>query len=409
MKVLQLCIKPPYPPVDGGTLAMDSVTQGLLAEGHTVKVLSVCSKKHPVRHEALPDNYLRQTDFESVFIDLGIHPLDAAFALLCGESYHVKRYISKAFEEKLSEVLQQDTFDIVHMESIFLTPYLPTIRKFSDASVVLRAHNVEHRIWQQIAQGTRNPFKRWYLKKLALALRLYEVEHLNAFDGIACITGNDADTFRQLGCRKPIADIPFGILPEMIENVDEEPDTLFHIGSMDWRPNEEGIRWFLKEVWPAVHREIPGVKLYLAGRKMPDDLMQLQMDNVIVVGEVPDSAYFMASKQLNIVPLLAGSGIRVKIIEAMAMRKVVITTRTGAEGIQYTDGENILIADTPEQFVAHIKNCLDHPDQRNLIAENAYRLISENYSTPALTQRLVDFYNKILRPSLSQENIQNQE
>lgn len=404
MKVLQLCIKPPYPPVDGGTLAMDCVTQGLLAAGHTVKVLSVCSKKHPVQGEFLTEEYLRQTRFEAVFIDLGIHPIDAAFALLCGESYHVKRYISKDFEHKLTEVLKKDTFDIVHMESIFLTPYLAVIRKYSNASVVLRAHNVEHRIWQQIAKGTRNPFKRWYIKKLALALRLYEMEHLNAFDGIACITRNDADTFRQLGCRKPLADIPFGILPGIIENVDEEPGSLFHIGSMDWRPNEEGIRWFLKDIWPAVHREMPTLKLYLAGRKMPDDLMQMETDNVVVVGEVPDAAYFMASKQLNIVPLLAGSGIRVKIIEAMAMQKVVITTRTGAEGIHYTDGKNILIADTPEQFVSQIKKCLEQPDWRNTIAENAYRLVSEEYSIPALTQRLVEFYNKIHQSPLFQEN-----
>ena len=404
MKVLQLCIKPPHPPVDGGTLAMDSVTQGLVGDGHSVKVLSVCSKKHPVLRDALSDDYLSQTQFEAIFIDLSIHPLQAAVALLCGESYNVKRYISKDFEERLCAILQQETFDIIHMESIFLTPYLPTIRKHSKASVVLRAHNVEHRIWQQLAKGTRNPFKRWYLKKLALALRHYELEHINDFDGIACITRTDAETFQQEGCRKPIADIPFGIIPEVIDNVEEEPRTLFHIGSMDWYPNVEGIRWFLHDVWPKVHQALPDVRLFLAGRKMPDDLMQLQLDNVVVVGEVPDAAYFMASKQLNIVPLLSGSGIRVKIIEAMSMRKVVITTRTGAEGINYTDGKHLLIADTPEEFVTQIKHCIEHPELCRTIADNAFQLVTTEYGNDALTHRLVDFYNKIHQTSLSVEN-----
>ena len=143
------------------------------------------------------------------------------------------------------------------------------------------------------------------------------------------------------------------------------------------------------------------MKLYLAGRKMPDDLMQLQSENVVVVGEVPDAAHFIASKQLNVVPLLAGSGIRVKIIEAMSQRKVVITTHTGAEGIRYTDGEHLLIADTPTQFVDQIKRCLSDPELRNRIADNAYRLVDEDYSNRALTQRLVDFYNKIRQKTLT--------
>lgn len=395
MKILQLCNKPPYPPVDGGTLAMNSVTQGLIANGHSVRVLSVCSDKHPVRLGPQDAAYKDATGFESVYVDLSIHPIDAAVSLLCGESYNVKRFISREFEARLAELLQSEKFDIVHVESIFLAPYLPTIRKHSDAKVVLRAHNVEHRIWKQVASTTRNPLKRWYLKKLALALRAYELEQINCFDGVVCITSNDADIFCNEGCRKPITDIPFGIDIEPIDNVDAEPDTLFHIGSMDWRPNEEGIRWFLKEVWPLIHKEMPSVRLFLAGRKMPDDLMRLQAEGVVVVGEVPDASYFIASKQINIVPLMAGSGIRVKIIEAMSLGKTVITTSIGAAGINYKDGENLLIADTPQEFVSQIRKCISDTDFNQRIGRNARNLILEEYSNKTLTQRLAEFYNKI--------------
>lgn len=395
MHILQLCIKPPYPPVDGGTLAMNSVTQGLIANGHSVRVLSVCSDKHPVQIAPQDKAYKESTGFEAVYIDLSIHPLDAAVSLLCGESYNVKRFISKEFDARIAEILQSEKFDVVHVESIFLAPYLPTIRKYSDAKVVLRAHNVEHRIWRQVALTTHNPMKRWYLKKLALALRAYELEHINDFDGIACITADDAEIFRNEGCRKPMTDIPFGIDIEPIDNVDPEPDTLFHIGSMDWRPNEEGIRWFLKEVWPLIHKEMPSVRLFLAGRKMPDDLMKLQTEGVVVVGEVQDASYFIASKQINIVPLMAGSGIRVKIIEAMSLGKTVVTTSIGAAGIDYKDGENLLIADTPQEFVSQIRKCITDPDFSQQIGINARNLILEEYGNKALMQRLVEFYNKI--------------
>ncbi|MCQ2296050.1 MAG: glycosyltransferase family 4 protein [Bacteroidales bacterium] len=396
MKILQLCNKPPYPPVDGGTLAMNSITQGLLAADCEVRVLSICSDKHPVRKDRMTQEYCEATRFEAVYVDLGIHPLDAAVALLCGDSYHVKRFESKAFAAKLREVLQEETFDIVHVESLFLTPYLPLIRKYSQAPVLLRAHNVEHLIWQRIAKSERNPFKRWYLKKLALALGAYEREHLNEYDGVVSITENDANLLREMGCRKPIVSIPFGINPESLENVEVEPNSLFHLGSMDWMPNQEGIKWFLEEIWPKVHEEMPQLTFYLAGRKMPAELMQLEMEGVKVVGEVPDAMYFIATKQINIVPLLSGSGIRVKIIEAMSAGKTVIATTIGAEGIAYTDGRDLLVADTPEQFVQQLRRCVEDPEFCQSVGRNAYSLIAEEYSNERLTQKMLAFYQKIL-------------
>lgn len=396
MKILQLCNKPPYPPVDGGTLAMNSITQGLLAAGHEVRVLSVCSDKHPVRDDRMDDAYRQATRFEAVHVDLRIHPLEAAVALLCGESYHVKRFISSDFAEKLREVLENETFDIIHVESIFLTPYLELIRRHSQARVVLRAHNVEHLIWQRIAKSERNPLKRWYLKHLSLTLGAYEREHLNGYDGVLCITPTDASRFRTMGCRKPMEAVPFGIETAPTGHVDVEPDSLFHIGSMDWLPNREGIGWFLREAWPLVHQRMPQVKLYLAGRHMPDELLQSQIEGVTVVGEVDDAMQFIGSKQINIVPLLSGSGIRVKIIEAMSVGKTVITTTIGAEGIHCEDGKHLLIADTPAQFAEQIQRCIDHPDYCAEVGRNAYNLIAEEYTNSVVTKKILSFYNKIL-------------
>lgn len=394
MKVLQLCNKPPYPPVDGGTMAMNSITQGLLSRGCEVKVLTVETDKHPVRKERVTDDYRAKTAMESVFVDLSVRPLPALFAMLCGESYHVKRYVNEEFAAKLRTILEGEEFDVVHVESIFLTPYVPLIRKYSKAKVMLRAHNVEHLIWKRVAQSCTNPLKRWYLKHLSLTLRVYELEHINDYDGIVCITKNDADYFRENGCRKPVTVIPFGVEPEDVPQVEAEPDSLFHIGAMDWLPNQESIRWLLEEVWPVVHREVPRAKLYLAGRKMPECWMKAHIEGVSVVGEVPDAMYFIGSKKINVVPLLSGSGIRVKIIEAMSVGKTVITTTVGAQGIDYIDGENLLIANTPQEFAQQIKRCLDDDDFCHRVGAAAERLIAEQYNEGKLADKLLKFYNE---------------
>lgn len=391
MNLLQLCIKPPYPPVDGGTLAMHSITQGLLDAGHRVKVLAVCSDKHPVLHDQMTDAYRQQTQFEAVHIDLRPHLLPALYAMLSGESYHVRRYRSAAFADKLREVLQADRYDVVLVEGLFLTPYIPLIRQHSHAQVVLRAHNVEHRIWEQMAQGCHIPLKRGYLKHLALTLRHYELEHINDYDAVVCISPADADLFRQNGCRRLLTSIPFGINPEPMEHIDVEPASLFHLGSMDWMPNVEGIDWFLQSVWPRLHAEVPQARLYLAGRKMPRRLIDHQPDGVTVVGEVADAMYFIASKQINVVPLLSGSGIRVKIIEAMSAGKTVVTTRVGARGIDARDGEHLLLADTADDFVRQIRRCIEEPEYCQQIGRNAYQLIADTYNIETLTQQLIEF------------------
>lgn len=397
MKVLQICNKPPYPPVDGGTMAMNSITQGLLREGCEVKVLAVETDKHPADIDKMPTDYRERTRFEAEYIDLGVKPLEAAVAMLCGESYHVRRYRSEAFAKWLRRILEQEEFDVIHMESPFLTPYLPLIRSLSKAKVVLRAHNVENIIWKRVAESTPHGLKRWYLKHLSLTLRAYELEHINDYDGVVCITRNDAEYFKQNGCRRPVTAIPFGVEPEEYAGVDAEPGSLFHIGAMDWMPNRESIEWLLDEVWPVVHREVPQARLYLAGRKMPQKWMKAQIEGVSVVGEVPDAGYFIAGKQINVVPLRSGSGIRVKIIEAMAAGKAVVTTTVGAQGIEYTDGENLLIADTPEQFARQIKQLVEDQDYCAKVGEAAARLVAEQYDVKKLTGRLLRFYEEILK------------
>lgn len=396
MRILQLCYKPPFPPVDGGTLAIGSVTRGLLHAGCEVKVLTVSTDKHPFSIDKIPQDFPLSTSIESVYIDTRVKPLSALYNLLCGESYHVRRYINSSFESRLVQILENEQYDIVHVESVFLTPYVKTIRRHSDAKVILRAHNIEHRIWNQLSRGERNPFRKWYLKHLAMALEAYERGHVNDYDGVICITDQDAEVYRQMGCRRPLCAVPFAVEPYRIpENLVVKPFTLFHVGSMDWKPNIEAIDWFLSKVWPTIHRELPEARMFIAGRRMPQRLLNSRIDGVSVVGEVDDAMLFMADKSVNVVPLLSGSGIRVKILEAMSMGKPVVATSVAARGIKYTDGENLLIADTPQDFVDQLRRCFSTSGVSTAIGSAAVELVKSEYNIEKQTENIISFYHQI--------------
>ena len=152
MKILLLCNKPPYPASEGGPMAMNSIITGLLEAGHQVKILAVNSEKYNVKESDIPDDYKRKTSIELIDVDLSIRPMMAFLNLFTKKSYHVERFISKEFRERLVEVLEKEQFDVVQLEMLYMAPYVEDIRTHSKAMIVLRAHNVEHKIWERIAK-----------------------------------------------------------------------------------------------------------------------------------------------------------------------------------------------------------------------------------------------------------------
>ena len=356
MKILLLCNKSPWPPLEGGPIAMNAMVSGLITAGHEVKVLAINSNKYNISLESIPEDYRLKTGIDAVYIDLSVKPLQAFLNLFTGRSFHVERFISEDFRLALTTILKNEKFDIIQFETLFTSPYLPLIRQLSDARVVLRAHNIEHLIWHRIAEGCTNPLKKLYLFHLSRTLRKYEIRTLKQVDGIAAITEKDAEFFRSVAPETPVTSIPFGISSaETGENIIKRKEagypTLFHLGSMNWIPNQEGIRWFLKKVWPEVSTMFPDLKFHIAGREMPGWIKEINVKGVFVDGEVPDAMAYIKSHSVMIVPLFSGSGIRIKIIEGMLAGKAVITTTIGAEGIDGKDGVHFLIANDTAGFI----------------------------------------------------------
>jgi glycosyltransferase involved in cell wall biosynthesis len=180
------------------------------------------------------------------------------------------------------------------------------------------------------------------------------------------------------------------------DNSQVEFPSVFHIGALDWGPNLEGLQWFFSKAWPIVLDRFPDLSFYLAGRNAPSSIKNADYPNMIFLGEVDDAYAFMRSKAIMIVPILSGSGMRIKIVEGMALKKTIITTTIGTEGINTTNRKNILVADNPEDFAGAICELLENPRFYNEIGENACTFVRENYDNLAITKACTDFFQRLI-------------
>lgn len=395
MKILQLCNKVPYPEKDGGVIAINVFTRELLRRGHSVKMLAMNTTKHYINPASIPEEFKKSTGLETVNVNNSVKVTGALKALLKGQSYNISRFHTKAYGQKLSDILSRETFDLIQLEGLYLTPYISLIKQYSKVPVLLKTHNVEWKIWERLAKKEPGFLKKKYLQILAKQLKAYEQEAINKCDGIMAFTKTDVSLYKEMGCKVPIAHIPFGIdISRYIPQKSNEPKTLLFIGSLDWLPNMQGLEWFLNKVWPQLYKVLPDVELHIAGRNMPDILRKNPAPGVIIHGEVDNALAFMQQYNIMIAPLFAGSGVRVKIIEGMALAKCIVATTIGIEGIECTKGKDALVADSAGEFYKTLKHCFEDSGFANEIEKNARKFAEEYHNIEKITENLIAFYNE---------------
>lgn len=373
---------------------MDNLTKGLLEAGHDVKVICASTHKHPFVKEILSDEYKILTEIEAVFIDTRLNFVDAFSNLITRDSYNISRFFSPDLDMALEACLKENKYDVVQLESLFMTPYIDTVRRFSKAKLILRSHNLEYKIWQRMARVSTNMPKKAYLKILARRLKVYETAIMHKVDGIATISPEDTKNFQEIGCKTPLVTLPFGI--DTSEYTVDRPyifkPSLFHLGAMDWMPNVEGVGWFLDSIWSQLLEKYPQFQLHLGGKASQNFKVSPTHKNVHLAGEVNSAKAFMHEHGIMVVPLLSGGGIRIKIIEGMAMSKVIISTTIGAEGIGVTADKNILIADTPAEFIQCMDKIHEDPEIMDRISKQARAFVEQRFDNAVLTDRLLAFY-----------------
>ncbi|MCD6366131.1 MAG: glycosyltransferase [Bacteroidales bacterium] len=396
MKILVLSNKNPFPPRDGGELAIRNMIQEMVEYGHEVSFLMMTTSKHHKKNS--PD--IDSINAHNVFVNTEIRQMKLLWNYFFGSMpYIAKRFVDTTFAERLIDLLYSKRFDVVQLEGLYLTPYIDTIRQVSQAKIVLRAHNVEHEIWQRNSELEKNPLKRLYLKSMAKRLKIFELQALLKIDGLLPITDRDEEKLRDLGYSKLSLTIPFGIKAKnyQIKPLHIDKISVGYIGALDWFPNREGLMWFLENVWQKIRMLAPELEFHIAGRNADMELKRLinSFSSVQFHGEVESAQDFIQEHPVMVVPLFSGSGMRVKIIEGMLLNRAMIVTPIASEGISVSDGENILIAGNPETFIDKLLQLIKSPEKITQIGEAAHRFAMTNYDNHRLMENLTTFYKSL--------------
>ncbi len=416
MRILQICKKFPYPLKDGEVIGIWMYSKGFHYHRHAVTILAMNTHKHFSHPELVPNNWKNIADIKSVDVNTNVHFGKVFLNLFRKSCYNIDRFYSQKFVHQLIQLLQTQEFDLIQLEGVYLSQYVSVIRKYSKAKIVLRTQNVEFKIWEREA-NSETFLKKKYLELMARRMKTYELNLLNLYDAIVPVSCSDGEIFKSVGCKIPMQVCEHGVdtnavvisslnslssdcestIGQTQDDKRTEEFSVFHIGSMDWRPNLLGLEWFLENCWPIILKEIPEAKLYLAGRNFPNSWKKKIIQNVVMVGEVENAASFIQSKQVMICPLHAGSGIRVKLMEGMSFGKAIVSTTIGAEGLPVENGKNIFIADDAFAFSNSVIQLLSKKELRNSFETEARKLAEQKFDYRVLISDLLNFYSELVK------------
>lgn len=279
------------------------------------------------------------------------------------------------------------------------TPYAVFLQDVGGARTVIVAHNIESAIWRRYAEHEKSGLKKWYIGRQAAKVTHFEQTVFRAADGITAVTDTDARQITALAAGTPVCVVENGVDLAYFapENSATRGQRLVFTGSMDWRPNQDAAEFFIKEIFPLLRPRYPGLKVFFVGRNPPLHTRELSnTPGVTVTGTVEDVRPFIRDAAVYIVPLRIGGGSRLKILEALAMGKAVVSTSVGAEGLAITDGQEFLLADTPEEFARQVAYVLDHENIGRRLGEAGRRLVEGRYGWDMIAERLEQFVVKLV-------------
>jgi len=402
LKILILTHRVPFPQNGGYPIVVCNTIRGLVNLGHEVSLVSLNAKRHLHESEE-KDELLEKINYRVYDIDASVSLFDGILDIFSKSTSNIDRYYDENFEKLLIRTVKNIQYDIIQFEGLFVATYVDAVRKNCTSKLVYRAHNIEYQIWEMMAQQKSDPFKKFYLRLMARRIKRYELQQINKFNAMVVFTPQDQSTIAHYGTTTPVEIVQMGVDLEHYhpDFSKTEFPSLFFLGSLDWMPNREGIEWFLKTFHNDFVNDDLRVRFYVAGNDIPEEFDDYDvMGKIFIQGEVDDGLEFVNSKSIMIVPLLSGGGMRVKIVEGMAMQKCIISTSLGAEGINYKNGVNILIANTRDEFFKAIKRCVADEDYIKAVGVNARKLIEQQHDVNKVTNILVEIYRTLLQSAV---------
>jgi glycosyltransferase involved in cell wall biosynthesis len=305
--------------------------------------------------------------------------------------YIVTSHYATGYQARFDELIGTGAYDCVLCE---WTPYVNYIRGTVGPRKIISAHNIESSIWRGYKINERNPLKRLYIANQAAKVGRFERRCFKWADGATAVSESDASKLQALGLGYRVEVVENGVDLDYFrpQQAKVEENMLVFTGSMDWRPNQDAARYFVKDILPMIKRRRKGIEVVFVGRNPSRKTSALgRVEGVTITGTVDDVRPFIARAAAYVVPLRIGGGSRLKILEAMAMGKPVISTPIGAEGLRVKDRENIVISEHPRDFAEQVLRVLDDKSYRDRLAENGRRTIEKYYRWEGLGRKLSDY------------------
>jgi len=426
LRILFLTQIIPYPPDSGPKVKTWHVLRYLAEQGHAISLVSF------VR----PDEMGYVSALRQVCAEVQIVPIhrsrlaDIGYWLrsqLTGRPFLIERDDLSGMRQIVSELMRRTTFDFIHTDQLSMAQFaLPVPRMFTRSNIqsleraanapklVFDAHNA---VWTIVARMSENaPF---FLKPVAnqeaRRVKRYEGMLLRTFDHTLAVTdidkgmlldavanydqnadhGEGAVTLHQ----PRITVVPIAVDTRLLNPIECQPGSMniLTLGTLHYPPNADGIRWFAREVFPLVIREIPQATLTIIGKNPPQDFQEMaasQPERITVTGYVPDLVPQLEKAAVMAVPVRAGSGMRVRILEALAHALPIVTTTIGLEGIDAVPDQDVLVADTVEDFANAVVRLLQEPELRTRLAENGRRLAENRYDWRVVLRKMDEVYGE---------------
>lgn len=389
----------PFPATSGKRIRSFNLIRRL-ADRHRVTVL--CHRNPDAGEAAAADAAFRSLGIETVIVDRVVPPKSGPvfYARLAGNllsplPYSVASHSSPALADAVRRFAAKNRVDVWHCE---WTPYAQVLRdafgpRLAAARWSVMAHNVESLIWRRYAETEPNLMKRWYVRKQLEKFEAFEKWAYAKASLAVAVSDEDAALMQDQFGVAEVSVVENGVDTEFFRpqrDVDRDPARILFLGSLDWRPNQDGVTLLLNEIFPRVRREVPNATLALVGRHPPEWLraQAASVPGVQVHANVPDVRPFLATCGMLAVPLRIGGGSRLKILEALASGTPVVSTRIGAEGLRLTPGRDLHIADGAEEMASAIVRGIRQPYELEDAAEHGRRVVLQQYDWSQLAEKL---------------------
>jgi glycosyltransferase involved in cell wall biosynthesis len=405
MRILFTSLAFPFPPNKGHRVRNNSLLVALAREDHRVTLVSFAGPEDGAHLSEAKEYCERVITVPEPQPRMPWDMLRRLHATATATPFGAKRFSCPRMAEALLNELRRDAYDAVFCDDIYMFGNLPSR---INLPVLLNKHDLTYEIMERYAAYETNPVKRAYVLLEARNVRRWEMRVCAYASAVLACSERDRQIIAKLSTplranaalsgdpgfcpRTPICVVPNVIDVERYRPAGASGDdgqTMLYIGAMDWHPNRDAVRYFVREILPVIRRLVPGVRFVVAGRGASLELRNsLRADDVVFTGEVPDMAAQLATATVCVVPLRIGSGTRLKIIEAAAMEKATVSTSLGAEGLEFAAPDEVILADTTETFARATAELLKAPERRARMGSKARARALESYSIAALEKAL---------------------